>query len=42
MTSSEMTSFCKMLGFSEVICRENVGTIQGSHQLDDDAMVLQM
>lgn len=41
MTSSEMTSLCEMLGFGEVICPENVGTIQGSHQVDDDAIVLQ-
>lgn len=36
-----MTSLGKMQLFSEVICREKVGTIQGSHQLVDDAMALQ-
>lgn len=42
MTSSEMISPCEILGFGEVIWQESVGTMQGSHQLDYDAMQLQM
>lgn len=40
MTSPQMTSFCEILGFGEVIWLQSVGTIQGSHQLDHDAMPL--
>lgn len=36
-----MMSFCELLGFGEVIWLDSVETMQGSHQLDHDAMLLQ-
>ena len=40
ITSSEMKSFCEIVGFGEVIWLDSVGTILGSHQ-HHDAMRLQ-
>lgn len=41
ITSCEMISLCEMLDFGEVIWLRSVGTIQGSHQLDHDSVLLQ-